>query len=155
MIWFYKFIKRQSFNISNVIQIGTKLKEDSKGFTGYFFNILFKHRNSNMGENNCQIGNKDDIDIYFENIYKTSIEKIGVGSVNDKSLGKNKLIISSILCILGNGTKLPPLLIVRGKKNGPKENQLRKNKYVIKYWYFCQMPGKRLVWPWNIFILAE
>jgi hypothetical protein len=30
------------------------------------------------------------------------------------------------------GNKLPPLLIFHWKKNGPKEQSLRKNKYILK-----------------------
>ena len=74
----------------------------------------------------------DETGIKFENIYKTSIEKIGEKSVNVRTFGKDKLKISAVLCILGNGCKLPPLLIFRGKKNGPIENDLKNNKHVKK-----------------------
>ena len=41
----------------------------------------------------------DEKGIYFENIYKRTIEKIGERKVNVRSFWKDKLRISAVLCI--------------------------------------------------------
>lgn len=59
-------------------------------------------------------------------MYDTTISKIGEKSIIFRNLGKEKLRISAVLCILANGSKLPPLLIFLGKTNGPKEQKIKK-----------------------------
>ena len=70
--------------------------------------------------------------LFIENLYNTTISKIGEKSVTVRNFGKEKMRISAVLCVLVDGSKLPPLIIFRGKTNGPKEDELKKNKYVTK-----------------------
>ena len=127
MSWFYKFIKRQGFSIKNVTHKGQELRKESKEYTTSFFKMIFNIISKfNIIDNIGQFGNMDETAIYYENIYNTSIEKIGEKSVYVRNFGKDKLRISAVLCILADATKLPPLLIFRGKTNRPKENELKK-----------------------------
>ena len=73
----------------------------------------------------------DESVIYYENIYPTTIAKIGEKNVNVRTFGKNKMRISVVLTILADASKLPPLLIFKGKSNGPKEKKLQKNINVL------------------------
>lgn len=66
----------------------------------------------------------DEYAIYYQNIYPTTIAHIGEKSVDIRSFGKDKMRITVVLTILADGTKLPPLLIFRGKNNGLKEKTL-------------------------------
>ena len=68
----------------------------------------------------------DESAIYYENIYPTTIAKIGEKNVNIRTFGKDKMRISVVLTILADGSKLPPLLIFKGKSNGPKEKNYKK-----------------------------
>ena len=68
----------------------------------------------------------DETAIYYENIYDTTISKIGEKSLIIHDILKEKLRISEVPCILADGTKLSPLFIFRGKTNGPKEQDLKK-----------------------------
>ena len=62
--------------------------------------------------------------------YNTTISKIREKSVKDRTLVRERLEVSLILSILADGEKLPPLIIFKGIKNGPKENRLNDNIYV-------------------------
>ena len=91
MSWFYKFIKRQGFNIKNVTHKGKELRNESKEYTTSFFKMIFNIRSKfNIIDNICQIGNMDETAIYYENIYNTSIEKMGEKSVCERNFGKDK-----------------------------------------------------------------
>ena len=74
----------------------------------------------------------DETAIYYENLYDTTVSKIGEKSITVRNFGKEKLRISAVLCVLADGSKLPPLFIFRGINNGRKEEELKKNKYVLK-----------------------
>ena len=60
------------------------------------------------------------------------IPLIGEKNITVSNYGKEKLRISAVLCVLADGSKLPPLFIFRGINNGRKEEELKKNKYVLK-----------------------
>ena len=133
MLWFYKFLKRNGFCIRKITHLGRDLKKDAHDQTLAFFNGLFNiRREFNIGDNINQIGNMDETTIYYENLYDTTISKIGEKRVTVSNFVKEKLRISGVLSVLANGSKLPPLLIFLGKNNGPKEEELKKNKYVLK-----------------------
>ena len=78
------------------------------------------------------MGNMDEYAIYYENIYPTTITKIGERNVKVRTFGKDKLRISDILTVLADGSKLQPLLIFKGKTNGPKENSFQNNINIKK-----------------------
>ena len=68
----------------------------------------------------------DETAIYYENIYTTTVTKIGNSTVSVKNLNKDKMKITILLCILADGTKLPPLLIFRGETNKKKRKKTTK-----------------------------
>ena len=70
------------------------------------------------------IENMDETLICYENIYTTNITKIGTNNIPIKNFNKDKLRITVILCILSDGTIIPPLIIFRGKTNKNKEKKL-------------------------------
>lgn len=57
------------------------------------------------------------------------------------SFGKDKERVSVMLTLLGNGEKLPPMMIFKGIENGTRYKTLLNNKYVkIKEIYIgCQV----------------
>ena len=54
-------------------------------------------------------------------LYKNVIEQIGNKHITVKSFNCDKIRINLLLTILSNGNKLPPLVVFRGKENGPLE----------------------------------
>ena len=143
MLWIYKFLKRNCFCIRKITHVGKKFSRGCTRSNKHFFNHFFNlRREFNISNNINQIGNMDETAIYYENLYNTTISKIGEKSVTVRNFGKEKMRISAVLCVLADGSKLPPLLIFRGKTNGPKENELKKNKYVTKGEIFVKCQPK-------------
>jgi hypothetical protein len=97
MSWFYKFIKRQGFSNKNATHKGQELRKKSKEYTTSFFKMIFNIRSKlNIINNNAST----------TKIYNTSIESIGEKSVCVRYFGKDRLIISALICILADGTKI-------------------------------------------------
>ena len=55
---------------------------------------------------------------------------IGNKDINMITFGKDKERVSVMLTVLGNGEKLPPMIIFKGAENGTRYKSLLKNKYV-------------------------
>ena len=70
--------------------------------------------------------------------------KLAKKGVNVRSFSKEKMRINTVLTFLAEGTKLPPLLVFRGKFNGPKKKNTKKLQCKQSK-YFSQMPRKCLV----------
>ena len=93
-----------------------------------------------------RIGNVDETLIWFYMTYNTTISKIREKSVKVRTLVRERLEVSLILSILADGEKLPPLIIFKGTKNGPKENRQNDNidvknkeifiRYNENYWAY-------------------
>jgi hypothetical protein len=64
---------------------------------------------------NCFI-KVDETPVYMEMIGPTTITKKGLKSITINTNGSEKQRISAVLSIIGDGNKLPPLLIFKGKK---------------------------------------
>ena len=141
MKWCYRFLTRIGYSIRDITHQAGELKKNSKELALNFFNYIYKLRREIFVNDKLElIGNVDETAIYYENIYNTTINKIGEKSVIVRTFGKDKLRITAVLCILANGIKLPPLLIFRGKTGGPKEKSLQSNIHCInkKIFIKCQ-----------------
>ena len=105
---------------------------NSKEYTEKFFKILYNIRlNYQINDQFELIGNMDESAICYENIYTITVTKIGNSTVSIKNFNKDKMRITILLCILVDGTKLPPLLIFRGETNKKKKKKLQNNKHVL------------------------
>lgn len=89
----------------------------------------------------------DKTTISYENIYSTTVTKIGNSTVNVKNFNRNKMRITVLLSVLADGTKLPPLIIFRGENNKTKEKKLQNNKYVLNG--KCYVKCQRSAWADN------
>lgn len=134
--WCYDFLKRYSYSIRRATHIRQKLKDNNKEQFKQFFSILYNIRN-NLEKKNIYpiIYNMDETPIMFEMVSKTTICEIGTRNVNVRTFGSDRIRIILILSIGSDGTKLPTLIVFKGKKNTAKEKQLKdyclKNNYKI------------------------
>lgn len=69
----------------------------------------------------------DEAPVWYEMLYKNVIDQIGNKHVSVKSFNCDKVRISLLLTILRIGNKLAPLVVFRGKTDGPMEKELKKN----------------------------
>jgi hypothetical protein len=69
-----------------------------------------------------------------------TITRIGEKTITVKTFSNEKIRISVLLGILAKGSKLPPVIIFKGKKGKNKENKLKNNINVLnnKAFVYCQ-----------------
>ena len=67
-----------------------------------------------------QIGNADQIPVYFDMLSNVTVNNRGTKSVPIKTTGNEKTRITVMLFVLADGRKLPPYVILR-RKTMPKE----------------------------------
>ena len=102
MKWCYRFLTRIGYSIRDITHQAEELKRNSKELALNFFNCIYKLRKEIFVNDKLElIGNVDETAIYYENIYNTTINKIGEKSVKVRTFGKDKLRITAVLCILG------------------------------------------------------
>ena len=100
MKWCYRFLTRIGYSIRDITHQAGELKKNSKELALNFFNYIYKLRKEIFVNDKLElIGNVDETAIYYENIYNTTINKIGEKSVIVRTFGKDKLRITAVLCI--------------------------------------------------------
>jgi len=57
----------------------------------------------------------DETPIYFDMVGSTTIETKGAKTVQIRTTGNEKNQFTCVLTVLANGSKLPPLVIFKGK----------------------------------------
>lgn len=108
MNWCYTFLKRIGYSIKKVTHQAQELRNNSKEMTSTFFSCIYNIRKDLLIFDNFElIGNVDETAIFYENI-NTAIERIGEKNVSVRTLGKDKLRISTVLSILANGQNYHP-----------------------------------------------
>ena len=126
-----KIFKKILDGIRAITQLGQKNKDSFKEEYNLFYKNLYNLRfKIGDNENMDNLFNMDETPIMFEMVGKTTIVKIGERNINIRTFGSERSRISVILCISASRSKLPPLLIFKGKKGGYIEDELKKNQNV-------------------------
>ena len=133
------------FSFRKPTYVGQALKENTFELFDRF-NVIKFRKDMQIIEGLNRIWNADETPIWFDMTYNTSISKIGEKSVKVCTFYGERLRVSLILSILAGGEKLPPLIIFKGTKNGPKENRQNDNidvknkeifiRYNENYWAY-------------------
>jgi hypothetical protein len=85
--------------------------------------VFQKHVIGLWKANNCllsQIGNTDKTPVYFDMLSNYTIDETGVKSILIKTSGNERMLVTVMLMVLADGTKLPPYVILN-RKTMPKE----------------------------------
>lgn len=119
-----------------------KPKENIINFIKNF--ILYKNRfifENNLENNYECIGKADETPIWLDPIENRKIDIKDNKDINMITFWKEKERVSVMLTILGNGNRLPPMIIFKGEENETKYQQLIKNQYAIskKIFIGCQI----------------
>ena len=115
--WAQRFLRRYNYTLRVHNKVGVVIKENSSEKAAEF--LLYCHqylKDNEIGEGTPYLANMDETPIWYEMNYKKTIESIGNKNVNVKTFNCDKLRISLILTILLNGTKLAPLVVIKGKQ---------------------------------------
>jgi len=130
-LWCTRFLRRMGFSIRKIGHYAQKTKDNVVDFIKEF--ILYKNKiilEYNLENNEECIGNADETPIWLEPVDNKTVDIIGNKDINMITFGKDKERVSVMLTVLGNGEKLPPMIIFKGVENGTRYKSLLKNKYV-------------------------
>ena len=118
----YRFMKRHYSAIRTNRYIGQALPDESYDrMTLYFRNIVRLRSDNNINEPYL-ILNADETLIFINMPSNKTVEKIGK-KITINTQGKEKLMISCLLTIAGDGAKLAPYIIFKEKrKEGSQKN---------------------------------
>ena len=74
-----------------------------------------------------QVLNMDEIPLFMNFTCTKTIVKIGSKKVSIKTHGQERVHVTSILWIVSDGSKLPPMLVFKGKPFGRVDKRIQKN----------------------------
>ena len=118
--WLNNFLRRSGFSLRRRTSICQKLpaafEEKLVAFQRYIIKLRRQHEYLLQ-----HIGNADETPIYFDMPRSTTIDETGKKEVRIISTGYEKFRITVMLCILGDGQKLPPYMILKRKTIPKKE----------------------------------
>ena len=143
--WTYRFLKRYGFSIRRISHKGQSLTE-SKDFIKKKFieDIISKRKELGiLPDEDYRILNMDETPCNLEMGFDNTIDFIGKKSIEIETFGREQYRITIILTIEGDGTKLPPFVILKGKPGKIIENHVKNLEYVVnkKIFICCQENG--------------
>ena len=113
--WFYRFLHRHELSLCRRTKIGQKLPENLNEKLVAFQWFIIRHRQA-QDYDLAQIGNMDETPIFFDMVGNVTVEAKGNKTVHIRTTGNEKNQFTCILSVLANGTKLPPMVIFKGKR---------------------------------------
>ena len=138
----YRFLKRNGFVLRKACHIGQPLPRNYEDlFLMFQKKIILAKKMLDINENSFdRLINIDETPIYMDMPETKTIDFKGKKGIDIYTFGADKVRISAILSIVGNGNKLPPILVFKAKKNGRLENELNTLPIVRdkKIFVYCQ-----------------
>jgi hypothetical protein len=127
----WKLSLRKSGFISPLSLVqGTKLESNICSLWKEVFNMRRKYEIKDMN-----ILNLDEVPVWFDAVNNLVIDKVGVDRARVRSNGRDKLRMTMILTICGDGSKLPPLLIFKSLGNNKDVINRLMEKYNGKFYF--------------------
>lgn len=116
--WLMGFLKRNSFTLRKRTTVAQKTPEDiADKVVGYLLFVEGLRRN--CGYRDSFIGAVDETAIWIDPLQDRTIEKIGKKTISLFSTGSHKSKVSVTLAAMADGRKLPPFIVLKGKKIPP------------------------------------
>lgn len=129
-----RLLKRKGLSNRRATHVGQALPNDAiESFYRFFHLIISERRDLNIEDGEeYRIINCDETPIYFEMPDTTTIDIMGNKEVIIDTKGNEKKRISVLLTIVGDGSKLPAVLIFKGKKGKIIEKEINGNIHVLR-----------------------
>lgn len=144
-MWCYRFIRRHGFSIRRIGHKGQTIPESFDKLQNSFIEeVIMKKKNLNIPyDDNCTIINMDETPVFLEMGFDTTLEFTGKKNVDILTSGREHYRISIMLAVVGNGYKLPPLLIIKAEPGKTVEKNLRSLPFVREknMFIYCQEDG--------------
>ena len=117
MRWAYRFLKRHGFTIRRVSHKGHPLPQGIDLIKSKFkVEVISKRKENNiLPDENYKIINMDETPCFLEMGFDTTIDFICKKSIEIETNGRSKYRVTIILSLAGDGTKLPPFVILKGE----------------------------------------
>ena len=142
--WCYRFLTRNLLTFRSGTHVGQSLPEHYPEAMKKFIKF-----NENLRKDNdfslTQIANMDETSLFMNMTSTKTIAKIGSKEVNIKTHGQERVHVTAILWIVADGTKLPPVLVFKGKPFGRVEKRIQKHPLVKSEQIFAYCQKK----AWN------
>ena len=127
----YRFIQRFNLSLRKGSHIGQQRPSDSEDrIISFLRSIILLRKEKNINPEN--IINMDETAFNYNMNSKATKHKICAKTIMIKTQNQEKLRISAIMSIWGNGERLKPYLIFKGAHNGRIYHSLSKLKEVNK-----------------------
>ena len=129
-----RLLKRKGLSIRRATHVGQALPNDAiESFYRFFHLIISERRDLNIDDGEeYRIINCDETPIYFEMPDTTTIDIMGNKEVIIDTKGNEKKRISVLLTIVDDGSKLPAVLIFKGKNGKFIEKEINGNIHVLR-----------------------
>lgn len=118
--WCVRMMRRAGFSLRRRTSLAQRLPSDFSEKLIKFQQYVIRLRKQYsylLG----QMGNADQTPVYFDMPSSVTVNKKGAKSVIVKTTGNEKSRMTVMLCVLADGRKLPPYVVLR-RKTMPKEN---------------------------------
>ena len=116
--WCTRFLRRNNYSLRRPTKIAQKLGKDYANKLTKFQRFVIKKRQQNNYQLQC-IGNMDETPVYMDMLPHSTYNKKGEKTVLIKSTGHEKSRFTTVLAVMADGTKLPPMLIFKRKTKPP------------------------------------
>ncbi|CAG8644538.1 10171_t:CDS:2 [Paraglomus occultum] len=113
--WFNLFLRRHNFSLRRRTKIGQKLPQEIQQKVANFHEFIKNIRLQNNFDP-TRIINLDETPVFFDMVGALTIDYKGVKTVHIRTTGNDKNRFTCVLAVLGDGTKLPPMVIFKGKR---------------------------------------
>jgi len=130
----YNMLKRNGFSIRKASHIGQKLPDNASYSFYEFIQKVIKERDE-LGiydDEEYRIINCDETPIFLENPDTKTIDFKGSKQILIDTQGNEKEKVTVLLTIMGDGSKLEPLMVFKGKRGKNIEKDLQTNENVLK-----------------------
>jgi hypothetical protein len=118
--WLQRFMVRHSITFRCVTSQGQKIPSNAKLLAEQFLTFVRDKLQENTITDIKDIGNMDETPLWFDLPNTKTFDFRGVKTVKSKTTGHEKLRYTVVLCAMGDGRKLKPMIIFKNLKNIPK-----------------------------------
>jgi hypothetical protein len=108
--WVFGFMKRNNLSVRFSTSVGQKLPFDWEGKVAKFRLYLTENL---FGVDSCHFGNMDEVSVSFDVPSSRNVNLKGAKEVSVATTGHEKSNFTVVLCIIADGSKLPPMVIFK------------------------------------------
>lgn len=117
--WLRRFLKRHNLALRHKTKIAQKLPKDLEDQLLSFQRFVIRLRQKNEYPLNM-IANMDETPVWFDMAGSLTVDSKGTKTVHVRTTSNDKNRFTVVLTCLADGTKLPPVIIFKGKVWSPK-----------------------------------